>query len=255
METDISVEEPFFEFWRTHIARPDDPHVARWEEYERSGVERAQARNEVIRSVVDLAGKEVLDVGCQNGAWLVALGLAGARATGIDVVPTAVEASRIRAACHGVDVTVEQGSACEMPFGTGTFDLVVSSDVIEHVPDKVAMIHECARVLRPGGYLYLAAPVRFSVKHLRSDPHYGHPVVSVLPGRAAAFVATRLMGEQEYEVETLPTRFWVERQLQRHNIELLPVDRGRKVPGPAVVQGVVDELRQGFVIMGRKRGG
>ena len=101
----------------------------------------------MVSSVTDLPGSRVLDVGCQNGAWLVALGLAGAQPTGIDVIEPAVEAARIRTAAHGVVARAEVGSACEMPFATGDFDVVASSDVLEHVPDKVAMLHECVRVL------------------------------------------------------------------------------------------------------------
>lgn len=164
------VEQPFYDFWSTNILRDDDPHRDRWIDYEEGAVERAQERNRLVQSVTGLDGERVLDVGCQNGAWLVALGQAGAIPTGIDVEATAVEAARIRTAAFGIDARAEVASACEMPFATGEFDIVASSDVLEHVPDKVAMLHECVRVLRPGGLLFLRAPVRFSLKHLRSDP-------------------------------------------------------------------------------------
>ncbi len=250
------VERPFYEYWSTQILRDDDPHRSRWIDYEESAVDRAEARNRMVRTVTELNGRRVLDVGCQNGAWLVALGRAGARPTGIDVVEPAVEAARIRTAAHGVRARAEVGSACEMPFATGEFDVVASSDVLEHVPDKVAMLHECVRVLRPGGLLFLVAPIRFSVKHLRHDPHYGHAGISLLPGAAAGWVATTLLGEHEYEVETLPTRAWTVRRLRRFGMELIEVDPGgRSTPGPSAVRRVVDELRQSFTLVARKRRG
>lgn len=248
------VERPFYEFWSDTILRDDDPHRERWIDYEEGAVERAEARNRLVRSVIDLRDARVLDVGCQNGAWLVALGRAGARPTGIDVVAPAVEAARIRTAAHGVTARAEVGSACEMPFATGEFDVVASSDVLEHVPDKVAMLHECVRVLRPGGLLVLVAPIRFSVKHLRSDPHYGHPGISVLPGQVAGWVATKFLGEHEYEVETLPTKSWTVRALRRFGMEMVEVDdefAGRSVPVPALGR-VADELRQSFTVVARK---
>ena len=47
----------------------------------------------------------------------------------------------------------------DLPYDTGSFDLVVHSDTIEHVPDPLRGIGECRRVLRPGGWLAMTAPV------------------------------------------------------------------------------------------------
>lgn len=253
----MGVERPFLEFWSEHILRPDDPHRERWIEYEEGAVERARARTDLIRSVRDVRGQRVLDVGCQNGARLIALAQAGAdRPAGIDVDLLGVAAAKVRAEAYGVEIHAKVGSACEMPFATGEFDIVASSDVLEHVPDKVAMLHECARVLKPGGLLCLSAPVRFSVKHLASDPHYHHRGVSILPGGVARWWLTTFRGEQEYEVETLPTRRWTERELRRRGLELLDAtDAPRPSPGPSdLVRSLVDELRQGFTIFARKPG-
>lgn len=249
------VEQPFYDFWSTTILRDDDPHRDRWIHYEEGAVERAQERNRLVQSVTCLDGERVLDVGCQNGAWLVALGQAGAIPTGIDVEAAAVEAARIRTAAFGIDARAEVASACEMPFATGEFDIVASSDVLEHVPDKVAMLHECVRVLRPGGLLFLRAPARFSLKHLRRDPHYGHPGISILPGATAGWIATTFMGEHEYEVETLPTKSWTVRKLRGFGMEIVETDdefAGQAVPGPKALGHLVDELRQVFTIIARK---
>ncbi|MBT8228697.1 MAG: methyltransferase domain-containing protein, partial [Bacteroidia bacterium] len=49
----------------------------------------------------------------------------------------------------------------DLPFEEGTFDIVVSSEVIEHVPDPLKAITEMHRVLKPGGILVLTTPNRF----------------------------------------------------------------------------------------------
>ena len=247
------VERPFYEYWSSHVLSDADPHRDRWIDYEEGAVARARERNDLVRSVTPLDGLRVLDVGCQNGAWLIALAQDGAIPVGIDVVPSAVDAAVIRAECYGLDVDVQVASACEMPFPTADFDVVACSDVLEHVPDKVAMLHECVRVLRPGGYLFLRAPIRFSVKHLLRDPHYGLPGISVLPGRAAGWIATTLFDEPVYEVETLPTKAWTTRRLRRFGMEPVDgTDEGRRLRGLGPLDPVVDELRQEFTIIARK---
>jgi SAM-dependent methyltransferase len=48
--------------------------------------------------------------------------------------------------------------AARLPFASGTFDLVVSQETVEHIPDPFGAVWEMARVLRRGGRLYLQAP-------------------------------------------------------------------------------------------------
>lgn len=55
----------------------------------------------------------------------------------------------------GIDVV---GSALELPFGDAEFDTVLSSQVLEHVPDPQKMFSELCRVVRPGGVVVISAP-------------------------------------------------------------------------------------------------
>jgi SAM-dependent methyltransferase len=50
------------------------------------------------------------------------------------------------------------GDATAMPFGDGSFDRVIAAEVLEHIPDDQAALHEIARVLRPGGLLAVTVP-------------------------------------------------------------------------------------------------
>ena len=111
----------------------------------------------------------------------------------------------MRARCYDVSIDPRVGDACNLDFPSESFDVVASSCVIEHVPDKRAMVREVMRVLRPGGLALIKAPQRFSLKHLKSDPHYQYAGVSVLPAPVASWYLTTFRGEAVYEVETLPT--------------------------------------------------
>lgn len=91
----------------------------------------------------------LLDVGC-GGAWLAEHFNDYA---GVDVSADAVDAARER----GLDVR-RIGPEEPLPFGDAEFDAVVLKDVLEHVPDPVALILEVRRVLRPGGRVFASSP-------------------------------------------------------------------------------------------------
>src|SRR5918999_2610156 len=94
------------------------------------------------------AGAKVLDVGAGNGLFVAEARAWGLKAAGIELDKGAAAAGR-RA---GLDLEVETAAerAAREP---GTYDAVTLSHVIEHVPDPVGLLRDCARLLRPGGSL------------------------------------------------------------------------------------------------------
>jgi SAM-dependent methyltransferase len=95
----------------------------------------------------------LLDAGCGTGYNLVALAGLG-RTWGIDLAPEAI------ALCRGRGVRAVRGSVLRLPFAERSFDCVTSFDVIYHawVSDDRAAVAEMARVLRPGGVLFVRVP-------------------------------------------------------------------------------------------------
>jgi ubiquinone/menaquinone biosynthesis C-methylase UbiE len=98
----------------------------------------------------DAAGLDILDVGCGQGIDVCEFGLAGARATGIDLTPRHVELARAHIREAGIDARVIQGDAEQLPFADASFDRVSSNGVLHHTPDIEAALREMQRVLRPG---------------------------------------------------------------------------------------------------------
>lgn len=100
-------------------------------------------------------GARVLDVGCGGGQN--ALALADLRPdleiTGLDLSPGQVARATRRAAKRGTGQRFVEGSALELPFSDGEYDLVMSFASIKHWPDQLRGLSECARVLKPGGRL------------------------------------------------------------------------------------------------------
>lgn len=104
----------------------------------------------------DVEGLDVLDAGCGTGYLAIRLAKAGARVTGIDLSPRMVETTRRNAQAAGVALSLHTSSCSAMhPLTDASFDRVVSNYVLMDLPDLSGAIHECARVLRPGGFAVL----------------------------------------------------------------------------------------------------
>lgn len=90
----------------------------------------------------------------------------------------AVDVADQRVASEGFDFQVYDGHG--LPFASGLFDLIVSNHVIEHVGSREmqqAHLREIARVLSPGGLIYLAAPSKWQLV----EPHFGLAGLSWIP--------------------------------------------------------------------------
>jgi 2-polyprenyl-3-methyl-5-hydroxy-6-metoxy-1,4-benzoquinol methylase len=103
-------------------------------------------------------GDNVLEVGCGSGYYTRALTELGARVTATDLAPAYVEQARRLAS----EAKFRVEDAQRLSFPDESFDLVLLTEVIEHVPDADAAVREAARVLRPEGVLAVSTPSRRS---------------------------------------------------------------------------------------------
>jgi 2-polyprenyl-6-hydroxyphenyl methylase/3-demethylubiquinone-9 3-methyltransferase len=110
------------------------------------------ARLDYIDARAGLAGRRVLDVGCGGGLLAEGMARRGARVTGIDLAPAALEVARLHALESGVTVDYRHVAAETLADAEpGAFDLVTCLEMLEHVPAPSAIVSALARLVRPGG--------------------------------------------------------------------------------------------------------
>jgi SAM-dependent methyltransferase len=95
----------------------------------------------------------VLEVGCAHGGYVALLGWAGFEAVGTEMSPG------VASIAHELfGVRVVSGPVEKQEFEAGSFDVIVLNDVIEHLPDPVATLTHCARLLSKNGLFVIQTP-------------------------------------------------------------------------------------------------
>ncbi|WP_363796570.1 bifunctional 2-polyprenyl-6-hydroxyphenol methylase/3-demethylubiquinol 3-O-methyltransferase UbiG [Lysobacter firmicutimachus] len=115
------------------------------------------ARLGYVAQRVELREAQVLDVGCGGGLLSEALAASGAQVIAIDLAPELIKVAKLHRLETGVAVDYRLQSvetlAEQMP---AQFDAVTCMEMLEHVPDPAAIVRACAKLLKPGGRLFLS---------------------------------------------------------------------------------------------------
>lgn len=155
MSAPISLQQSFWNGWN-----------AECREIEIQDSCRRQA--EVILGWLEGMGRrdlKILEVGCGAG-WLCPQMAEYGKVTGTDLSDKVLA----RAGKRFPEVRYVAGDFMSLDFGNGTFDVVVTVEVLSHVADQAAFVRKMNSHLRPGGSLMLATQNRFVLQHFNSIP-------------------------------------------------------------------------------------
>jgi SAM-dependent methyltransferase len=111
-------------------------------------------------------GDRLLDVGAGFGRHVYECARRGAHVVALDYAPDEVVQTKdtLEAMVAAGEITADRligvlrGDACRLPFPDATFDVVITSEVLEHIQDDVAALAEMVRVLKPGGRFAATVP-------------------------------------------------------------------------------------------------
>jgi phosphoethanolamine N-methyltransferase len=202
---------------------------------------------------IPLRGRRLLDVGCGIGG--PALQLAeeeGARVLGIDLEAPLIERARQRAKQRGLEDRVEFRvvSPGALPCDDASLDVVLSAGALTQIEDKLGMLEECLRVLRPGGWVTC-------YDWMKSDGEYSADMRHWFEMEGLSYAMETLEGHRRLferagfvEIETTDASDWYRRKAREEYEQLKgPLDtRMRELIGDAQADHFVENWRAMVVV-------
>lgn len=146
----ISEQQEFWETWNAKLRDPE--HLNDW------CLRRAEVILQFLRSL-NLEKPGILDFGCGTG-WLSEMLARFGSVTGVDLAESAIATARTR--CP--DCTFFAGDFFKMALPAEHFDVVISQEVIAHLPDQAAYVERAASLLKHGGHLIITTPNKFVIE-------------------------------------------------------------------------------------------
>jgi SAM-dependent methyltransferase len=209
------------QFWDAHAAdyqREHAEHIGRPEP--RWGMwQLPEAELEILG---DVAGKDVLELGCGAAQWSILLARRGARLTGLDNSAEQLVHAREAVAAAGVAVELVHASAEHVPLPDAAFDVVFCDHGAMTFADPYLVVPEAARLLRPGGLFAFSHSTPWS--HLFWD---GDELTERLQ---RDYFGLHRLDEEGWSEFTLPIGEWI-RLFRRSGFEIADLLEVRPAEG------------------------
>lgn len=114
-------------------------------------------RQFICQHVGDIFAKKIIDVGCGGGILTESLAQLGAEVTGIDMGQEPLNVAKLHALESGVKVEYQKITAEEKAQQQPQhYDVVTCMEMLEHVPDPASIVQACAKMVKPGGFVFFS---------------------------------------------------------------------------------------------------
>lgn len=127
-----------------------------------------------------LGGLRVLDIGCGGGLLSEPVAMLGADVVGIDAAAKLVQVARVHADAGSVEIDYRHTLAEDLAESGDRFDVVLNTEVVEHVADVDRFVESCCRLMTPGGVMIVATLNR-TLKSLLFAKIGGEYILRLLP--------------------------------------------------------------------------
>lgn len=216
--------------------KPEDLEI--WPEHAAAHNTHDRMFDMIVRHVGSVAGVTICDVPCGAGLFSRRLADAGMRVTAMDI--EAVEPYLFDVS-HRVLGDANQG----LPFESAKFDALVTIEGIEHLENPTGFLRECARVVKPGGWVFLSTPnvdsfrsrkyVMFRGHHRFFGPQSarskdsGHllPIDMIFFRGAASRADLEII---DVSANDLSGKSWIKEQLRKILVRRLPASMRGEIP-------------------------
>ena len=101
-------------------------------------------------------GLRLLDIGCGGGLLSEPMARLGADVMGADAAPTNIEIAKIHAEQSGLNIDYRAVTSEQLEAASEKFDVILNMEVVEHVADVNLFMTSCAKMVKPGGLMFVA---------------------------------------------------------------------------------------------------
>ncbi len=193
------------------------------------GIERGQWLIDTLKNFKQLKGKRVLDIGSGSGGISIAFVKNNIETVNFDTERKYTIVSQRWAEENGVMLNQMLASGEEMPFKDKSFDVILCSDIIEHLERPDNLVREVSRILKKEGLVYITCPNKMSPRLIWEDNHYFLPLIVLLPRKLADIYVRATNRGEKTEVIFLPTYSKLIKMFKKVGIELFSFELGNKI--------------------------